>query len=130
MKRIVIISVSILAGIISLFIVDPAIVRELSFDQYTSEYEWHLFNNSFCNLQSSGHCHTNKTNKINAEVELWLQLLSNYRGEEKRKKKLKEVVNNSDYFHEKYYELTQSKTIEIDSLIKYKKEIFSRVVLK
>ena len=112
------------------YFIDPTIEREVSFDKYSVKYEWRIFNNSFCNSKTEGHCFSNQTNKLNAEIELYRQLLDNCNDEEKIKQKLKVVVNNTYQFDMTYSELTKTRNVEIDSLKKYKDEIFRTIMLK
>ena len=130
MKKIIIISVLILIGIGTIYFIDPTFERKVTFDNYSVKYEWRFFNNSYCNSKTGGHCYTNETNKINAEIELYLQLLENYNGEEKIEQKLKEVVNKTYRFDMAYSELTETRIVEMDLLKKYKGIVFKKIVLK
>ncbi len=130
MKKIIIISILILLGLGTTYFIDPVFEREVRFDNYSVKYEWRIFNNSYCNSKTAGHCFTNQTNKLNAEIELYRQLLDNYNGEEKIKQKLKDVVNKTYRFDMTYSEITKTRNVEIDSLKKYKDEIFRKIMLK
>ncbi|PCJ63616.1 MAG: hypothetical protein COA58_15885 [Bacteroidetes bacterium] len=130
MKKIIIISLFILSGIGSLYLIDPAFEHKLSFENYAIKYDWRIFDNSYCNFKTGGHCFTNKTNKTNAEIELYRQLVVNYNGEEKIEQMLKEVVNKTYRFDMAYSELTKTRNVEIDSLKKYKELVFRKIMLK
>lgn len=127
-KRIFIITFVIL--IIGLYLFDPPLKRTIEFEGYKVEYEWRLFNNLYCNSKTAGHCHTNETNKINAEVKFYQQLLAGYNGQGKIKKKLIDAVGTTVRFRMRYIEITKSTPIKIDSLLKYKDEIFRPILLK
>lgn len=122
--------VIVLIGLVTLYLFDPGFERNVSFDKYTVQYEWRIFNNSYCNSKTGGHCYMNETNKMNAEIELYRQLLGHYNGEEKIEQKLKEVVNKTYRFDMTYSELTKTRTVEIDSLKKYKDVVFRKIILK
>lgn len=129
-KKIFLSTLVVLIGIGLLFRYDPIFKNNVNFDRYYVEYEWRIFNNLYCNFKTYGHCYTNETNKINAEIELYKQLLDNFEKEEIIEKKLKEIVRTTYRFDRTYRELTNSKEIEIDSLKKYKDEIFRQIMLK
>lgn len=124
------ISVLIFAGIVVLFFTDPAFEREVTFDVYSVKYKWRMFDHSYCNFKSAGHCFSNETNKLNAEIELYRQLVDHCNGSGKIERKLKEVVNTTYRFDMTYSALTNSRRFEMDSLIKYKEQIFRPIILK
>lgn len=128
--KILILTGIILIVSVIIYRIDPVFKREVSFDKYSVKYEWRIFNNSYCNSKSAGHCFTNKVNRINAENELYIQLLDNYNGEEKIEQKLKEVVNKSYRYDMTYSDLTKTRNVEIDSLKKYKDIVFRKIMLK
>ena len=130
MKRIVIISLLVLVGLGMVYFIDPAFEREVTFDKYSAKYEWRIFNNSYCNFRTAGHCFTNQINKLNAEIEIYREILDNYNGEEKIERKLKDVVNKTYRFDMIYSELTKTRNVEIDSLKKYKDIVFRKIILK
>ena len=130
MKKIIIISILILTVIGTAYFIDPVFESEVSFFNYSVKYEWRIFNNSYCNSKTAGHCYTNQTNKLNAEIELYRQLLDNYNGEIKIEQKLKDVVNKTYRFDRIYSELTKTRNVEIDSLQKYKDQVFKTLILK
>lgn len=113
-----------------IYFIDPAFERSVTFDSYSAKYEWRLFNNSYCNSKTAGHCFTNEINRTNAEIELYLMLLEHMDSNEQIEKKLKEVVKETYRFERTYSELTQTNEIRIDSLRKYKDEIFRKIMLK
>ena len=76
------------------------------------------------------HCHTNSTNKFNAENWLYKKLLKSHGGDKQTIKKLIEVVTNENWYLNTYSNLTGSKKVELDSLIKYEEEVFKPVILK
>lgn len=117
-------------GLVTLYLIDPAFKREVVFTDYSVQYEWRIFNNSFCNSRSGGHCFTNEINKENAEIELFLILLNNAVGNKQIENKLKEVVRSTYRFDRMYNDLTRTNTIQIDSLKKYKDYIFRNTILK
>lgn len=125
---VIVILLTISFGLIYFF--DPAIERTVTFDGYSAKYEWRLFNNSYCNSKTGGHCFTNETNRTNAEIELYLTLLEHVDSNEQIEKKLKDVVKGTYRFERTYSELTQTGEIRIDSLRKYKDEIFRKIMLK
>ncbi len=129
-KKIVIPIVMVLLGLGLLFRFDPVFKRYVNFNKFSVEYEWRIFNNLYCNSKTFGHCYTNETNKTNAEIELYKQLLDNFNGDEIIEQKLKEIVRNTYRFDRTYLELTNSNEIKIDSLKKYKDEIFRQIILK
>ena len=129
-KKILILVTIFLIGLITLYRFDPVFKRKVSFENYSVEYEWRLFNNSYCNSKTAGHCYTNDTNKINAEIKMCRKMLDDYKGQENIKKKLIEIVNNTYRFKFTYQELTKTRRIKIDSVIKYKDEIFKIIMLK
>ena len=129
-KKILILLTIFFIGLIILYRFDPVFKRKVSFENYSVEYEWRLFNNSYCNSKTAGHCYTNETNNINAEIKMCRKMLDDFNGQENIKKKLIEIVNNTYRFNVSYYELTKTKNIKIDSLIKYKDEIFKIIILK
>ena len=113
-----------------IYFIDPVFQRELRIGDYSTKYEWRIFNNSYCNYKTYDHCFTNQTNKLNAEIELYKNMLDNYDGEEKIENKLIEAVRNTYRFERTYSELTQTNEIKIDSLTKYKDKIFRKIYLK
>lgn len=130
MRKKTIISTLFPIGLGVLYFIDPIFKREVTFDDYSAEYEWRLFNNSYCNTKTAGHCYTNETNRPNAEIKLCLTLLKHVDSNEQIEKKLKEVVTETYRFERTYSELTQTDEIRIDSLRKYKYEIFRKIMLK
>ncbi|PKG42775.1 hypothetical protein [Psychroflexus sp. MES1-P1E] len=122
------IGLTLLIGLI--YFIDPAFQRSVTFDSYSAKYEWRLFNNSYCNSKTAGHCFTNETNRTNAEIELYLTLLEHVESSEQIEKKLKKVVKETYRFERTYSELTQTDEIRIDSLRKYRDEIFRKIMLK
>lgn len=129
-KKILVLSILVLILTGLLYRFDPAIKREVNFDKFSFEYEWRIFNNLYCNSKTQGHCYTNETNKINAEIKLYRHLLDSFNGEPKIADKLREIVKTTYRFDRAYIELTNSNQIEIDSLKKYKDEIFRQIILK
>jgi len=119
-----------LIGFVIIYRFDPVIEREVSYENYSVKYDWRIFNNSYCNSKTAGHCYTNETNKTNAEIELYRQMLENYNGQENIKLKLIEVVNSTYRFNMIYSELTKTRRVEIDSLKKYKDIVFRKIILK
>lgn len=130
MKITIFISMLLLLGISAAYYFDPAFESEVKFDEFSTKYEWRIFNNSYCNSKTYGHCFTNEINKLNAEIELYRQLLENYNGEKLIESKLKKAINESVRFKTIYTEITNSKNIEIDSLKKIKDVIFAKIRLK
>jgi len=119
-----------LIGFVIIYRFDPVIEREVSYENYSVKYDWRIFNNSYCNSKTASHCYTNETNKTNAEIELYRQMLENYNGQENIKLKLIEVVNSTYRFNMIYSELTKTRRVEIDSLKKYKDIVFRKIILK
>ena len=120
----------VLIGLGLIYRFDPVLTRKVNFEEYSVEYEWRIFNNLYCNFKTNGHSYSNETNKINAEIKLYRQLLEDFNGEERIEQKLKEIVKNTYRFHRTYSELTNSNEIQIDSLKKYKDEVFRQIILK
>ena len=123
-------SLVLISGLIALFIVDPEITKTISFGEYSADYEWRIFNNSFCNLKTDGHCYSNETNRINAELELYHKLIEDYKGQEEIKAKLEDVVKNTYRFNMTYREVVESSTVDINSIISNKDIIFRKIVIK
>ena len=115
---------------IVLFIFDPAFTRTIKFDIHEVQYKWRLFDNEFCNLQTGGHCHTNYTNQFNAKVELYTKVIATYKDQEEIGIQLIKVIIQNPRLFQTFEELTNSKEIQIDSLVKYKDEIFKSILLK
>lgn len=133
MKRNKKIIVSILAVLVSigiLFRFDPAFKRDLTFAGHTVEYDWRIFNSIYCNYISNDHCRDNNTNKLNAEIELCRYLLDNFNGDQRVEQKLKEIVSCTYRLDMAYGELPGSNEIKIDTLRKYKEQIFRPIRLK
>lgn len=122
--KILTLSVLFLIGLLTLYLIDPAFKRKVTFDTYSVQYEWRIFNNSFCNSKTTDQCFTNKTNKVNAEIELYLKLTNHVEGNKQIENKLMELVQSTYRFDRRYIELTQTNTIQIDSIKKYKDKIF------
>ncbi|KAA9331227.1 hypothetical protein [Adhaeribacter soli] len=122
--------IGLLVILISLFITDPVFNQIVKYYNQEVQYEWRIFNNLFCYLKTAGHCYTNEVNRTNAEIELYRRLLDNYNGQENIEKKLSQVVKSSYRFERTYTDLTNSQTVKMDSLLKYKDQIFAPIVLK
>lgn len=121
-------AIAILISILTFYFFDPAFKREVIFEEYSVQYDWRIFNHSFCKSKNLELCSSNKTNKTNAEIELYLKLLSLADKNKQIENKLKEVVRSTYRFHRTYIELTRSDDIQIDSLRKYKNQIFKKVI--
>ncbi|MFB9865647.1 hypothetical protein [Rufibacter immobilis] len=129
-KKPTFIVLGLLVILISLFITDPAINRAVKYGDQEAQYDWRLFNNAFCNLKTAGHCFTNEVNRTNAEITLYRLLLDNYNGQEEVKKHLTQVVKSIYQFDRTYTELTNSQEVRMDSLLKYKDQVFAPIALK
>jgi hypothetical protein len=116
--------------IAGLYFWDPVFHKTVKFADQTASYEWRLFNNSFCNRQTAGHCFDNETNKLNAEIQLYQTALENYKGQPEIRAEIKNAVKASDRFSHIYFEQTTSKEIIFDSIFKYKDAIFKTIELK
>ena len=133
MKRIIIfllVFATVLSSFFSLYFYDPAFTRSVKFGKYEETYEWRVFNNSYCNFSTDGHCHTNETNQFNAEIRLARKLLNLAKSDHQISEKLIEIVKNKDWYFYTYSKLTRSEKVELDSLIKYREEVFRPLLLK
>ena len=119
----------ILVSGILLFVFDPAFNRTEKFADFSTEYEWRIFNNAYCNWKTHGHCADNNLNKINAERKLWKTLAENYGGEKNIKEKLENVVLSHYQFHMTYTEHLKIVEINIDSIIKHKDDLFEQLFI-
>ncbi|WP_027420717.1 hypothetical protein [Crocinitomix catalasitica] len=116
--------------LIGLYFYDPSFLRTLKFDKFEVDYNWRIFNNSYCNKKTHGHCATNDFNKINAEISLVKKLVENYDGQSNYKIKIEETVRNNGWLSIRYSKLTDDAEVNIDSLIKYKDEVFVNMWIK
>ena len=114
----------ILIAVLGLFFIDPAFSRTKNFADFSTMYDWRIFDNSFCSWKSKGHCADNKFNELNAERRLWLTLAENYKGEYSIKEKLENVVLSHYHFHMIYTEHLKIAEINIDSIVKHREELF------
>ena len=123
-KRVLIIALLLIAGLVCLYIFDPPFTRTVEFGDYSVEYRWRIFNNFHQTLKTFGHCPTNEIERYTGEVTLYKKLIENYHGQEEIKEYLVEVVKTKYGFATTYLELTGNSEIDIDTIIKYKDEIF------
>ncbi|MGZ5243034.1 MAG: hypothetical protein ACXWW0_04100 [Bacteroidia bacterium] len=123
-KYLIIISIVIVTICLGFYFIDPVFKRKLVFDKHTVEYDWQVFNNSYCNYKTGGHCYTNDYSRWNAEYILAKTLIENYEGQESYKSKIFELVNERESMKFRYKKITRNTEMDIDSLIKYKEEIF------
>ena len=130
MKIKITITILLFLGLATLFIIDPVFSRNVKFADYSVDYEWRIFNNSYCNIKTSDHCFTNATNKANAEIRLYRKLIENYKGQKIIKEKLESVVKTTYIFGMTYSDLTRSSVVKFDSIVKYKDQIFMDIALK
>ena len=114
---------------IPLFVFDPGFNRTEKFADYSTEYEWRIFNNSYCNWKTHGHCADNNLNKLNAERRLWQTLAENYNGEKTVKEKLENIVLNNSQFHRTYTGYLKITKINVDSIVKHKDELFEQLYI-
>ncbi|AXT20270.1 hypothetical protein D7030_03910 [Flavobacteriaceae bacterium AU392] len=126
-KLILFIPIFIITGTLLLFLFDPPFKCKLEFENHTIEYDWRIFNNDFCNYRTHDHCADNEFNKYNAEIELLNKLAESYDGQKVIENRLMEVVNQLPMYKRIYSNLTKSSELKVDSIIKYREEIFQRI---
>ena len=126
-KLILIIPIFIIVGTLFLFLFDPAFERTMKFENHKVEYDWHLFNNAYCSYRTYDHCADNEFNKYNAEIELLNKLCESYNGKKTIENRLIEAVNQLPMSKRIYSELTKSSELKVDSIIKYRNEIFQKM---
>jgi hypothetical protein len=126
-KYLVLIIIALALVCLGFYFVDPIFKRKLVFDKHIVEYDWQVFNNSYCNYKTGGHCFTNNYNRWSAEISLATTLIDNYRGQESYKRKIFELVNGRNSLKYNYNRITNNSELNIDSLIKYQEEIFTPI---
>ena len=126
-KLILIIPIFIIVGTLFLFLLDPAFERTMKFENHKVEYDWYVFNNAYCSYWTHDHCADNEFNKYNAEIELLNKLCESYNGKKTIENRLIEAVNQLPMSKRVYSELTKSSELKVDSIIKYRNEIFQKM---
>lgn len=128
--KIVIIAIVLILGLVTLFIFDPVFTRKLEFADYSVDYKWRIFDNMYCKITARDHCWGNSTYKADAEIRLYRKLIDNYNRQKIIKEELERIVKTSYRFGMAYSDLTKGSVVDIDTIIKYKDQIFCAKPLK